>query len=193
MQVLDEQKMHIQTLEQERAELIDTKADFMSEKINEIVNREVHKELQKIKGSQQNQSYEDNGEGEDSEGYDEEAHVEHRQQHPQGYHPEMEEYEDENQSQYSQMSQSEHSRRMNMGYGSGVPSHGPNKENKYMAGHYPEDYESVASQKYSQSDSRVSSKDSSVQNKVYDRRLPPNVEEMLKQKRQQMANNLAKY
>jgi hypothetical protein len=198
MQIIEEQKMHNETLEQERAELIDSKADFMSEKINEIVNREVNKELLRIKANQDGQFYEeqDDGEGEDNDEYDDEgneANVESRHQYK-NYAQSNEEYEDENQSQYSQISES---RKINPDYERVQNIKGPNKENKYTGGHYPEDYESVTSYQQNQTDSRGSSykpsSSSSTHEKVYERKLPPNVEEMLKQKRQQMANRLSQY
>jgi hypothetical protein len=200
MQVIEEQKMHMETLEQERAELIDSKADFMSEKINEIVNREVNKELHRIKTTEDGQFYEGQeegeGEGNDSGEYgegDNEPQIESH--HPyQNYAQSNEEYEDDGQSQYSQISES---RKMNADYERVQNVQGPNKENKYMGGQYPEDYESVTSYQQNQSDSRASSykptNTSAANDRVYERRLPPNVEEMLKQKRQQMANRLSQY
>jgi len=201
-QVIEEQKMHMETLEQERAELIDSKADFMSEKINEIVNREVNKELERIQSQTENQEFEeDHGEGEESEEYE---------HHIQNSHPEQRammkmsnsnhnQYEEDEEDNYSEHSQNNH-RNMNSGYdmNNGRNINEAGKENQYASGHYPEDYESVASYKNSQADSQSSSyrqsqKPSMITDKVYERRLPPNVEEMLKQKRLQMANQLAQY
>jgi hypothetical protein len=189
-QVIEEQKMHMETLEQERAELIDSKADFMSEKINEIVNREVNKELERIRNSQNNHIYEDNGEGEESDEYEDmrqRAHVEAKNE-------DEEEYEEDDQS-YERFSQSNHrdlAHNMGRHYGHGDGG----KENQYVAAHYPDDYESVTSHKQNYSDShsqshKNSKAGSSKNEKLYERRLPPNVEEMLKQKRLQMAHQLS--
>jgi hypothetical protein len=189
-QVIEEQKMHMETLEQERAELIDSKADFMSEKINEIVNREVNKELERIRNSQNNHIYEDNGEGEESDEYEDRrqrAHVESKNE-------DEEEYEEDDQS-YERFSQSNHrdlAHNMGRHYGHGDGG----KENQYVAAHYPDDYESVISHKQNYSDShsqphKNSKAGSSKNEKLYERRLPPNVEEMLKQKRLQMAHQLS--
>jgi kinesin family protein 3/17 len=181
-QIIEEQKCHLETLEQERAELIDSKADFMSEKINEIVNREVNKELQRLRNNPNGHMYDREDEGEDGEGeYDEqqdEDEVEARDMdNRRNVHQEYEEDEEEENS-YTQM-----------------PRGLSNKENRQVARHYPQVYESVDSYKHNQSDSRSSSykpsqSNSSAHEKVYERRLPPNVEEMLKQKRQQMANRI---
>lgn len=183
MQVVEEQKMHMETLEQERTELIDSKADFMSEKINEIVNREVNKELERIRNNPDSQYYGEQVEGEGEE-YEEdnEGHVERRD-------IEQDQNED-NQSHFSQYSQKEELGNP-MGYNFGPAA---NKENDFSGARYPEDYESIESYKQNQSDSHTSSykmSNASTHEKVYERRLPPNVEEMLKHKRQQMANRLS--
>lgn len=196
-QIIEEQKLHMDTLEQERAELIDSKADFMSEKINEIVNREVSKELQRIKSNPDSYQYpeqHDDGEGEESE-YDD-GQVE-RRQHEVDEEDQDDEDEEEEHSAYSHASRS-NVQNIPRGYNMMAHPVGPNKENKYERGHYPDDYESVNSYKQSHSDSRASSYKPNMSNtsgseKVYERKLPPNVEEMLKQKRQQMANRLSQY
>jgi len=188
MQVVEEQKMHMETLEQERTELIDSKADFMSEKINEIVNREVNKELERIRSNPEAQYYEEHVEGEGGEEYEEVEDIDQIERENLGGNNEVEDFED-NENSFSQYSKHEEVKHMR--YNAGVD---PNKENTYTGTHYPEDYESVSSYKQNQSDSHSSSykpTNGSMQEKVYERRLPPNVEEMLKQKRQQMANRLS--
>lgn len=212
-QIIEEQKAHMGTLEQERAELIDSKADFMSEKINEIVNREVNKELERIKNNpddSRNNKSNDNDTQEEYEDSDEFLiHTTDVLAVTQSMVKDLKiqnrEYNEENEcDMFAQLAKIDPTKNPNNGFEMMMGLENSkvclqfNQVTERVVALYQKLYDLIDNSKENQSFSQSNnsyrqsqSNSSSVQDRIYERKLPPNVEEMLKQKRQQLANQLS--
>ena len=206
-QVIEEQKIHIETLEQERAELIDSKADFMSEKINEIVNREVNKELDRIKSSPDQLGLINIKENEDEDSDEFLIQTKDVLAVTQSMIKDLKMQNNENNEKtgsdiFYQMAKVDDGRIQNNGFEMMFSFENSkvilqfDQVTERVVALYQKVFDLIDTSKENQSMSYLSSGNpastkSMNQERIYERKLPPNVEEMLKQKRQQLASQLS--
>ena len=205
-QVIEEQKIHIDTLEQERAELIDSKADFMSEKINEIVNREVNKELEQIKSNPDQLgliNIKENDEDSDEFLIQTKDVLAITQSMIKDLKIQNHDSNERTGSDiFYQIAKVDDARSQNNGFEVMFSFENSkvllqfNQVTERVVALYQKVFDLIDTSKENQSVSYVSTGKSSSgksvnQERIYERKLPPNVEEMLKQKRQQLASQLS--